>query len=130
MSKGEERIAQILSASKIKYEREKTFGDLKKGQLRFDFYIPSKNAIIEYNGEQHYRYVSVFFKSQHEFELAQGRDCRKISWCLGQNINLYIIPYWEIENLFDAADLFQDKFLARSKWKNYNDYDAYQKHKV
>lgn len=134
MSKGEEKIAQILGREGIRFEREKTFYTLQKGQYRYDFYIcPNGSrpaAIVEYNGEQHYKYIPKFFKSQHEFQLSQGRDMKKISYCLSQNIPIYIIPYWEIEKIYDAADIFQDKFRANSKWKNYNDYDAYQKYRT
>ena len=39
MSKGEEKIASLLKKSKYKFEREKRFGDLKRGAYRFDFYV-------------------------------------------------------------------------------------------
>ena len=41
MSKGEEQIASLLKKSKIVFEREKTFTDLRKGKYRYDFYISS-----------------------------------------------------------------------------------------
>ena len=43
MSKAEEKIASVLFQAHIKFEREKTFSDLKRGLFRFDFYIPSLN---------------------------------------------------------------------------------------
>jgi hypothetical protein len=40
---------------KISYEKEKTFSTLKNPKtnkaLRFDFYLPQLNTIIEYDGE-------------------------------------------------------------------------------
>jgi hypothetical protein len=55
-----------------------------------------------------------------------GRDMRKISYCLAHNIPLYIIPYWEIDNIKRAEDLFNPKFLAKDRYKNYNDYETYK----
>ena len=43
MSKGEDKIVQILNKYQIYYKREKTFSDLKHGKLRFDFYIIYNN---------------------------------------------------------------------------------------
>lgn len=54
MSKGEDKISNILNANKIIYQKEKSFQDLKMGKFRFDFYIPNLHgapAIIEFNGE-------------------------------------------------------------------------------
>lgn len=128
LSKGEEKIARILTSSNIYYQKEKTFHDLKKGQYRFDFYIPnliSGPIIIEYNGEQHYKFVSKFYKTPVEWRQAQGRDMRKISYCLSQHIPLYIIPYWEIDNIRSFSDLINPKYLAKDRYKNYIDYDNF-----
>lgn len=57
MSKGENKIVDMLNRAGIRYEREKTFHDLKGGKFRFDFYIKNvfgADCIIEFNGEQHY----------------------------------------------------------------------------
>jgi hypothetical protein len=50
--------------------------------------------------------VKKFYKTQTEWRQAQGRDMRKISYCLANNIELYIIPYWEIGNINNVLDLF------------------------
>ena len=129
MSKGEEKIISLLKKGKYKFEREKRFSDLKKGLYRFDFYVVGGRAIpcvLEYQGEQHYQYVSKFYHSRAEFEAAKERDRRKISYCLAHKIPIYIIPYWELDNLHTAADLFQPKFLAKNRWKNDNDWQNYK----
>ena len=129
MSKGEDKIMGILNSARIKFEREKTFSDLKHGKFRFDFYIKNvlgADCIIEFNGEQHYHYVGKFYKNELEWRQAQGRDMRKISYCLAHNIRLFIIPYWEIDNIKRAEDLFQPKYLARDRYKNFTDYEMYK----
>lgn len=128
MSKGENRIVELLNQARMYYVREKTFSDLRGGKFRYDFYIPNvhgRDCIIEFNGEQHYQYVGKFYKTKVEWKRAQGRDMRKISYCLANNINLYIIPYWEIDNIKSVADLFNEKYRARDQYKNFTDYRMY-----
>lgn len=129
MSKGEEKIVNLLQKGRYRFEREKRFSDLRKGLYRFDFYVVGGRAVpclIELQGEQHYRFVSKFHSSRADFKTAQERDRRKISYCLAHNIPLYIIPYWELDNLHTAADLFQPRFRATSRWKNDLDWQNYQ----
>lgn len=129
MSKGEEKIIELLQKGRYKFEREKRFKDLKRGLYRFDFYVVGGRAIpcaIEYQGEQHYQYVDKFYRSRAEFEAAKERDRRKISYCLAHQIPLYIIPYWELENIHTAADLFNLRFRATSRWKNDQDWQKRQ----
>ena len=129
MSKGEEKIIELLQKGRYKFEREKRFSDLKHGLYRFDFYVVSGRAIpcaIEFNGAQHYQYVKKFHSTRAEFEAAKERDRRKISYCLAHNIPLYIIPYWELDNLHTSADLFNPRFRAASRWKNDQDWQQQQ----
>ena len=128
MSKGEEKIISLLKRGQYRFEREKRFGDLKHGSYRFDFYVYryGGRAIVEYNGEQHYQPISKFYSSRADFESAKERDRRKISYCLANDIPIYCIPYWELDNLSTAADLFNDRFLATSRWKNDKDWQQYK----
>ena len=65
-NKSEGRIAEYLFNSNITY-REYLIGD-----RRYDFFLPAYNLLIERDGEQHYREVSLFsgkyrlFKSTKE----------------------------------------------------------------
>lgn len=117
MSNYECQIVNILKKAKIKFEREKTFKDLKKGLYRFDFYIPNLHgtpAIIEVDGEQHFKPIY----GRQSFLKGQEHDRRKNSYCLANNIPLYRIPYWEIKNLKTSSDIFIDKFLVKTRWHN------------
>ena len=121
MSKGEDKIVDLLKSAAIRFEREKSFSDLKHGLFRYDFYIPNFNGgpvIIEFNGEQHYHYIKHFFRTPRDWRKAQEHDRRKISYALANGIKLYIIPFWEIDEITSWQQLFQKKFLATSRWKN------------
>lgn len=117
-SKLEEHIIILLQTAKIKFEREKTYPDLKSGFYRFDFYIPALNTLIEVDGSQHFEYNKKFYKTRAEWLKAKERDRRKNSYALAHKIPLYRIPYTEVEKLTCAADIFQKKFLVTSKWYN------------
>lgn len=127
LSKFEEKIARILTDARVPFIREKTFKDLKHGYLRFDFYFPLTGACCEIDGPQHMEYTKFFHKKRSDFTKAQERDRVKNSYCLARNIPLYRIPYWEMDNIHCVSDLFQDKFLVRSKYHNDNIYREYCK---
>lgn len=113
----EEHVIHLLLKHKIKFLREKTFNDLKHGTFRFDFYITNpKQALIEVDGQYHFHKI----RGRAALLKQQEHDRIKNSWSLAHDIPLYRIPYWEIENLKTFEDLFQDKFLVRSKWHNDN----------
>ena len=112
----EEHIISVLKKEKIKFQREKTYPDLKFGYYRFDFLLPQYNLLIEVDGAQHYKFSKLFHKKRQDFLKAQERDRRKNSYALSHNIPLYRIPYFEIENINTFQDILQDKFLVKDKW--------------
>ena len=82
---------------------KKTFQDLKSSHnayLRFDFYIPSKNLCIEFDGKQHfepYDFSGKLTKKEtlNEFENLKIRDKLKNDYCNKNNIKLLRIKYNE-----------------------------------
>lgn len=121
MSKGEDKIVDLLNKMGLRYQREKSFSDLKHGLFRYDFYLPDVDgapAIIEYNGEQHYHYIPKFYRTPRDWRKMQEHDRRKISYALANGIKIYLIPFWEIDKITTGRQLFDDKFLARTRWKN------------
>lgn len=63
LSKGEKQIIDILDSYNINYETQKRFKDLyytnPRAKLRFDFYLPDYNILLEYHGEQHYLPINI-----------------------------------------------------------------------
>lgn len=128
MSKGEEKIAKLLTRKGITFEREKTFTDLRHGIYRYDFYLPDYQggpAIIEFQGRQHYEFIAAFYKSQVDFKQAQGRDMRKIEYCLAHDIPIYLVPYWDSDKLTSAMDLLNSDYIATTKFQNFLDWDKH-----
>lgn len=103
-SRGEEKIANILSNNNISFEREYIIKDLilsTGGNPRFDFAIIENNVVkyfIEYHGEQHYIARGNIF-TEKKVALIQQRDKEKINYCKDNNIPLIIIPYTHFKDL-------------------------------
>ena len=103
-SNGEAKIRSLLEYCCVDFIEQHTFSNCKdRGLLRFDFYIPSKNICIEYDGEQHYRPIDFGgngdFDTQENFEKTQKHDEIKTQYCIDHNIHLIRIPYWDFDNI-------------------------------
>ena len=120
MSKNEEYILNILLKENIKFIREKTFSDLRKGKYRFDFYLPKYNICLEIDGEQHFKQISKFQKTRTDFLKQQENDRRKNSYGWANNMSLYRIPYWDLNKIKTFNDILNKKYLVKSKWHNDN----------
>jgi very-short-patch-repair endonuclease len=60
-SKGEKSVMKFLENNNIKYIREYKFQDCKNiNYLRFDFYLPDYNLLIEYDGKQHFNSINIW----------------------------------------------------------------------
>jgi very-short-patch-repair endonuclease len=107
-STGENKIAKILvkhnlidskcEKSKKCDNREKTFDDCintKTGRycrkLRFDFFLPNIDTIIEYDGEQHFKPSTKF--GGGKFETTLENDQIKNEYCLENGIKLIRVHY-------------------------------------
>lgn len=63
-------------------------------KLWFDFYIPSLETYIEYNGIQYYRPVK-FFGGEDQLRAQQYNDSLKRDFCEKEGKNLLVIRYDE-----------------------------------
>jgi very-short-patch-repair endonuclease len=98
-SKGEEKIIQFLKENNINFEYQKSFDNCKnKYKLFFDFYLPKKNMLIEYDGEQHYRAFN-YFGGDLKFKKTIANDKVKTEYAIKNNYRLLRIPYTERNNL-------------------------------
>lgn len=100
VSSGEYIIENFLKKMNISYERQKSFPDLKSNKtnykLRFDFYIPEYNTVIEFNGIQHYKKEYCFGKNKVEkFEKLNYNDLLKKIYAEKNNIKYLEISYRE-----------------------------------
>ena len=100
--KGEIKIKEVLEDKNIDFIPQYRFNDCRDIQpLPFDFYIPSLNICVEYDGEGHYEPIDFKGngKAQEEFEIRVKHDQIKDKYCLDNNIKLIRVPYWEFDNI-------------------------------
>lgn len=103
-SHGERIIHDFLMKNQIQFYTQYSFPQCKNKQpLKFDFYIPSKNTVIEYDGQQHYFPVDFSGKgklwAEKQFEKNRLRDQIKNDFCKKREIKLIRIPYYEVCNI-------------------------------
>lgn len=98
-SKGETAVRKWLDQNNILYEREKTFIDCKGDNdlLKFDFYLPDYNILIEYDGEQHFILSRWGNTTKEEavakLEKQKRYDEIKNQWAKNNNVLLFRITY-------------------------------------
>lgn len=100
-SRGEAKISAWLESNNIPFEFQKSFPDLwhkaKNGRLKYDFYLPERNTLIEYDGEHHTQPITWSKKIDGEKRLADQiqKDKLKEAYALKHGIRLLRINYDE-----------------------------------
>lgn len=98
-TKGEKSVRLTLNKYLLQYEQYKKFDDcFDVRALEFDFFIPSKNVIIEYDGRQHYESIDCFGGEKY-LKNIKRKDEIKNQYCINNNIKLIRIPYWKFDNI-------------------------------
>ena len=54
----------------------------KGSLLRFDIYIPDKRILIEYQGDEHYKFIRFFHRTKREYKAMLRRDFTKKAFCV------------------------------------------------
>lgn len=104
-SKGEEIIKEYLDKYGIDYVFQAKFDNLKhKRALAYDFYIPEKNLLLEYDGKQHFEPID-YFGGEVAFRDLKIKDKLKNEYAKDNNIELIRIPYYE-----NAHEIIKDIF--------------------
>lgn len=106
--KGEVKISDYLDILNIKYKTQMTYDGLigvNGGKLRYDFYLPKFNLLIEYQGNFHDKsgFVGDFF-SDERFNIQKEHDKRKREYAKNHNIDLLEIWYWDFDNIEKILD--------------------------
>lgn len=107
---GESLTRDVLKELEVEYTPQKGFPDLMKdGPLTYDFYIESKNILIEYQGEQHYKPIE-HFGGMKQFIVQQENDSIKREYARRKGIKLVEIPY-TITSFKDIKEIVERELL-------------------
>lgn len=93
---GEICAADVFNDLNVKYQVQKKFDDF---DLRFDFYLPDYNIVIECDGAQHFRAINSEWDSPIKLQETRKRDERKIKYCKKHGIVFLQIPFWDTKKL-------------------------------
>lgn len=98
-NKGEDIVAevleQILDSSVQRNIRPNFLRNHETGKnMELDCYNEEYSIAVEYNGVQHYKFPSVFYKTEEEFMNQVYRDRLKLQLCDESGVYLISIPYW------------------------------------
>lgn len=100
-SSGEALVAKYLTEHDIIFEKEKKFVDCRNIRpLPFDFFIPDRNILIEFDGRQHFENVY----GEAQLQETKKHDAIKNDYCKMNGIHLIRIPYWEGHNISTILD--------------------------
>jgi len=92
-SRYERLITDVLTAWGIPHEREKRFRECRrKGTLPFDFYIPSLNVLIEFQGPHHTK-AQEQWGGQEALSSQQEKDQIKRKFAKANGMHLIEIDY-------------------------------------
>lgn len=112
-STGERKIRLFLESHNIEYQTEKTFKECRNIQpLRFDFFIPSKNLCIEYDGVFHFEETKNGFYSNQMLLETQKRDQIKTDFCNGKNGRPKLIRITYKEDVKDRMNQIIETFFS------------------
>lgn len=102
VSKGEKRIKEWLLKNNIIFEREKIYDGLvsdKGVNLRYDFYLPNYNLLIEYQGRQHEDFIEGLHTTYDNFKKQLRHDNLKQNYAKNNNIKLLEIWYYNFDDI-------------------------------
>lgn len=93
-SKGEKLIQHILESIHEHYIIQKVFDDCGSNNQRlpFDFYLPSRNLLIEYDGIQHFKPV-LYFGGQAKLNDQKRRDAIKNNYAINHSLSVLRVSY-------------------------------------
>lgn len=101
-----EFISKYLNEKPILEFRHKNIKNpITNRTLPFDAYFQKYNLLVEYNGKQHYFFVSRFHKSNNDLLELQKRDTIKYELAKKNNFNLLIVKY--DQSIDDTLQLLQ-----------------------
>ena len=110
-SHGERKIREHLTKNNIEFIPQKAFPKLLgtgNRALSYDFYIPSKNLLIYFQGIQHYEPTDFnnegMEQAEKNFEIQQEHDKRKREYAQQNNIDLLEISYIEEDKIEEILD--------------------------
>lgn len=114
-SKGKLKIKQFLDENQIEFIEEASFAECKmKKPMRFDFFLPQFNLLIEFDGQQHF----VENSNWTPLYVQQARDAVKNSFVNERDDYVLL----RIAYLQDPSKILEDFLMNETELETFNDY--------
>lgn len=94
------QIIEYITGKDFKKIRPNWLKNKEGNNLEIDLYNEELNLAIEYNGIQHYKFISYFHKTQENFEKRKNDDIIKEQIIKEKGINYIIISY-KTDNIYE-----------------------------
>jgi len=119
MSKGEQAVEQVLTDLNIEFKREVMLSGLTNEigtHLPVDFVIKvgKKLAIIEYNGDQHYRQI---MDQVETFNCRVRNDATRVNYAAATGVPLLVIHYKDLSKIENIIKIFVGEVKSNCKKK-------------
>jgi len=108
-SLGEAKVRQCLEDLNVSFEQEyKMFKNPVTGRwLPFDFYLKDLNAVIEFDGIQHFKATAKeYMFTEEDLKIVQFRDSLKNEYLKNTNIKLLRIAYYDVDKIEELISEF------------------------
>jgi very-short-patch-repair endonuclease len=112
-SKNKIKIACYLSRLRIKYQMEARLKELER--LRFDFYLPDVNLMIESDGDQHFYFPNGLHQTKEVFHKQREDDMKKNIYCFSNGINLMRISQSRINDFSDYFTSIGSRIIRNAR---------------
>lgn len=124
-SKGERKVEEYLNKHNIRYEAQKTFpGCKRKIALRFDYYLPDYDVLIEFDGSIHFFPIEIL-GGIDTLNNRRESDIIKNIYCIKNNQKLLRISYNYIKTVGKIVDRYlnndNNNIIEYSSTKTYAD---------
>lgn len=128
---GKSVIINILNINNINVIKDYRFPKFKN--MRFDFYLPGLNLMIEFDTIQHSKPIE-YFGGQTKYELIRKNDIIKTFYCVKNKIPILRISYNDIENIgkillqiinnieLDEKDYAENNYVVYSNSSHYTSF--------
>lgn len=88
-------VLEQMFGIELPKKRPKWLYNLTGKRLELDGYCPTKQIAFEYNGLQHYEFVSAFHSQGKGIEEQQERDNQKVKACEKYGVSLIVVPFFQ-----------------------------------
>ena len=106
-SHGEDAVNNYLLEHNITFVREMAWIECRSDKdklLRFDFYLPESNTVIEYQGQHHYKPINKYRRAMKVHQRMLINDQVKRNFCNKYNIKMIEISYLDFKNIVAILD--------------------------